>query len=1500
MKTNMKTKMRNIFIALTTILFLGSLMPGTFTEEVLSNEFLTDLKSKIKTFNDNQPEDRVYLQFDKPMYKPGETIWFSAFVRNGVDLKASVKSEILHVELIDPKGNVSQKLNLIARKGKANAEFFIGKDMMGGLYKVKAYTNWQKNSKTFFEKEIQVQKVILPRLKMKLEFQRKAYGPGDDVIAKLDLNTLTNMPLSDHNFKYVAMLNGKEILTKKFSTNEIGEAYLKFELPKELATNDGLLNIMIEYEGRTESISRSIPITLGNIELSFFPEGGDLVDGLETMVAFKAMDEFGKPADVEGVVKDHKGRIVSEFTSFHNGMGAFEFEPKIGGNYKVFITKPSGIEKAYGLPESMSRGWVLNVEEIDEDNLKVIINSTEDETMSLICQVRGKDYFSREVNVTRGRNEFKIPLKKFPIGVAQITLFDGRDIERAERLVFVNKDKKLNIEIKTNKEKYLPREKVKMTLKVTDERGLPVPANLSMSVVDDKLLSFADDKSSNILTSLLLEQDILSKVEEPRFYFDPKEEKADEALDFLLMTDGWRRFQWEEVVEGQFPAMAYAGEKAIISGIVLNPAGEPIVGASVIGTYKTSGNVKTDKDGKFIYKIVDLYNPFYLTVKASGMQSQSLYVNGYRDNYNVNMYKPYKYASQSRTKHRPRGGMNKAANNAPEGAGFFEDDILMDAAAPMEALPMMVMNAVVLEEKLEVLNNEIDDFKALEKNNDLPKMDKGEAEKAKEMQDFDMEDEEQMNEIVVVAGKVALAAWDRRGKDEKKKRKMGRVDNNRQQQGIAVVYHRAKVFPKVNYANSQTVEVRTDFRETIYWNGDIEVKNNGLAYIEFYNNDDVSSFRTTVEGIGVGMAGRVEKTFFTQLPFAMFAKVPNQVVFEDIVSVPLTLKNTTDRAITGNLTVKSPKGFKAINVATGSQTIPANSTKTIYLEYLVLNEVGEDNLEIAFNASGLKDAFIQNIKIGAKGYPVQLAFSGQELSTEYVVNMTDVVNGSITASLTAFPNVVNDLMSGIESIFREPSGCFEQTSMSNYPNIMALNYMKTTGFDDAKLLASIDSKLDRGYKKLTSYETKSKGYEWFGSSPGHEALTAYGLMQFNDMKDVYADVSNDMVDRTAKWIMGRRDGKGGFKKNPRALDQFGRASAEVTNGYIVYALSEAGYKNDVKKEFEASYKAAIGSKDGYQLAMMANTLHNFSDKRAEGVMKQLMALQKENGSFTSDHSITRSGGLSLEIETTSIAVLAMLNADKKPARSAGGDGAALNKAIDFLIKSRSGYGGFGSTQGTVLALKALSEYAAASKKTDEAGTLECYVDGKLVASKHYEAGEKEAIEFKNLEKFLKAGKHKIKIVTKGAKNSLPYTMAIDYNTTLPESAKQCNVDVVAELSTLNCKVGETVRLTTKVKNKQDKGMPMTMAVVGIPSGLSAQPWQLKELQEKGIIGFYEITDNYVIFYFRDMAPNAAHTINLDLKAEVPGTYEAPASSGYLYYTAEYKCWSSTGKVKIRK
>ena len=156
---NLKIKsVKSLMIATIAFAALGSFISISLTNEYKMNDFLKSLKTKLANFNNEYPEDRVYVQLDKPLYKPGETIWLSAFVRNASNMKASEKSDILYVELIDPKGNVSQKHQLIAHKGKTNVDFLLDENVMGGIYKVKAYTNWQKNTNDFFEKKFRCKK----------------------------------------------------------------------------------------------------------------------------------------------------------------------------------------------------------------------------------------------------------------------------------------------------------------------------------------------------------------------------------------------------------------------------------------------------------------------------------------------------------------------------------------------------------------------------------------------------------------------------------------------------------------------------------------------------------------------------------------------------------------------------------------------------------------------------------------------------------------------------------------------------------------------------------------------------------------------------------------------------------------------------------------------------------------------------------------------------------------------------------------------------------------------------------------------------------------------------------------------------------------------------------------------------------------------------------------------------------------------------------------------
>ncbi|CAN5358256.1 hypothetical protein BH09BAC5_BH09BAC5_02190 [soil metagenome] len=1465
--------------AVTLFSVIAWMYPQGYYQLAMENDFIKSVKAKMTAYNKQLPEDRIYVQMDKPMYSPGETMWLSVFVRNGQTLKASRKSDIVHVELITPKGTVEKSLNLITKDGVAAGDFQLDEEALGGQYKVRAYTNWMKNDDKDknFEKEITVQDIILPNLKMKLDFEKKAFGAGDEVIAKLNLNTNENKPLSNYSVRYVTSIDGQKIIEKTETTDENGEKFIHFKLPANLTSNDGLLNVMIDYNGSTESISRSIPIVMNKISMELFPEGGDLVNGMESNVAFRALNEFGKPADVEGVVVTAKGSQVASFSSYHMGMGSFVFTPQPNEKYQVKITKPEGIKTTYELPAALPQGYVMHIDDLKKGEVGVTINTSEKEDLSLIAQVRGKVYYSTIINANKGSNKIIFPTVAFPVGVAQITLFDSKGVPRAERLAFVNKDRQMNISVSTDKEKYLPREKVKMTLNVKDEKGNPIPADLSMAVVNDQLLSFADDKQGNIFSQLLLQEDVKDKVEEPAFYFDNKEPKANLALDYLLMTAGWRRYTWEKVMSDNLPVVSYQGERAILSGTVIDAyTSKPVPNAKL----QINGGVEyqSDENGNFTFTRLDLSNPTMLTIGSENYNSQNFNINNYALNQTYYLYPE-----------------NSALTYSWGGADAEKDD--------MQAVPCSAGSAVNLASPQSV------NVRAPRWNGDGMGKDKSAVAKAPAgpaHQNKPAAQEEKAEDRKVIAEKKEVNDRDNDAK------KGERVQDKRAGFFMAAdsvafrsvvnvpveqqTYYRKREFAAPVYDKNEKVETRTDFRNTIYWNPDISIDNTGRKTVEFFTSDDITSFRTTVEGIASnGSIGRTENNFFTQLPFAMSAKVPVEVATEDHVSIPLTLKNNTDGPLGGFLTITAPDGMKSLVEVPSVQTIMPGKAKTIYMDYEVLDKIGGGDFTITFKSCGLGDAFVQKIKIAPKGFPVAESFSGQEKEKEFKFRLKNLVKGSLKINFSAFPNVVSDLMAGVAGILQEPYGCFEQTSCSAYPNAMVLDYLHTTDSKDDKTLSYANDLLNRGYKRLTTFEAPDKGYEWFGANPGHEGLTAYGIMEFTDMKKAGGDVDQTMIDRSANWLMSHRDGNGGFKREQHAYHDFGRISDDILNSYIVFALAEAGY-TDIKKEFDASYKKANETKDPYMLAMMANASYSLGDEtKGNSMMNTLMDLQAKDGSWTgTTHSITYSQGQSLITETTSLAILAMI---KSPVRNGG----ALNSAVQYLVGSRAGSGVFSSTQGTILALKALTEYAKFSKKTTEDGTIEIFVDNKKVETRDYKAGDKGAIEIDSLESYVSGDdEHTIKVKFVGVKTPLPYSVAVNYSTSLPNSNEECAIGLTTKLSTALASVGETVRLTSVITNRKKEDVPSTMAIIGIPAGFTVQPWQLKEMQEKKVFDYYEMKGNNLAIYYRGMEANAVIEINLDLKAEIPGTYDAPASSAYLYYTNEFKTWSSVDKVTIKK
>ena len=923
----------------------------------------------------------------------------------------------------------------------------------------------------------------------------------------------------------------------------------------------------------------------------------------------------------------------------------------------------------------------------------------------LLLAFVGKQYFAMDFV---GTKKFTIPTNEMPAGVAQVTIFDKRTTQPiSERLTFVNKHKKLNINIRTNKEKYLPREKVKMTINVTDENEKPTAADLSLSVVDDQLLAFADDKSSNIMSWLLVESDIREKVEEPNFYFDPKEEKADKALDYLLMTAGWRRYSWDRINQGYLPVTPYKNEAAQVWGFVYdNHNYKPLENATV-KVKGTSISVKTNKEGKFMIENADLTTEKTLEISAVGYMKREMRATVYDINYLTYMTSTKVYKKQKAEEAKRKRELEKRRREAERPARMPNNA----GAIPPPPVVMEVPEDEVLEdfemiEEIEEAPEEVFEVAPVARPKPMPKA-KPKPQPSKKKENLKQADKVVLKDRLAVANEKEVVF-----KADLAKKPMMPV--------AAATYYKAKTFPKPIYAGQKNPKIRNDFRSTIYWNGHVAIGKTGRKTIEFYASDAITSFNITAEGIGkMGTIGRKEKKFFTQKPFSLAAKLPTEIVQGDVMNLPLTFVNNSDEAITGELKFTLPEGIAASANLPKTMTLATNKAVTKYLKFNTLYPKSEkQTLKVSFKAKGFRDALETEMTIIPKGFPVVQSYSGKELTEDFEVNIEDLVDGSLNVNLKAYPNIVSEMMTGLEAMLREPHGCFEQTSSSTYPNILVLNYLIKTGQSKPEIAARARDLIERGYKRLISFESPSGGFEWFGGDPAHEGLTAYGLMEYVDMKAVYDGVDDAMVERTANWLFSRRTGDGRYKRNPRALHQFGLTDNGTMSIYITWALTQAKF-DGLQKEIDFAYNRSMQTKNPYQLGLAANILYEVGDKaRAKRVLEELMSIQLENGAWSFDNldkSAPGSSGNALRIETAALALTALLQSENPHILS-------VRKCADFLRNSRGGYGGFGNTNSTVLVLRGLLAYAEYMKRTDESGEIAIFVNDEEVARQTYEKG----------------------------------------------------------------------------------------------------------------------------------------------------------------------------------
>lgn len=1415
------------------------------------------LAEQLDRFHGWNPEHRLYIQLDRPLYQPGDTVWAKVWDVRASDFQGNGEG-VMTLKLINPRGATVQEKKVEVRKGMSAGDFVVDAGAVGGEYTLQAIAA----DNQVVERKLVISRYEPPRIKKTLDFLRESYGPGDEVTATLTVERAAGGPLANHPLTGIVQIDGAEVARLETTTDARGGAVARFSLPGSIQVGDGLLTVLVEDGGITESISRSIPIVLNDFAITLFPEGGDLVAGLPARVYLEALDSRGESVDVSGYVIDSDNRVVDTFTT-HVGRGRFSMVPRSGESYRFMITTPREGEARVTFPEVQAEGCVMSTFDDPAEALDAIVvgvRCSAEREVVVVGWQRGHTLDVARLAVPAGDTgavAYLEPSDKALVqatGVARVTLLDAELRPMAERLVFRNRSQQLHIELES-KQRYTPRDTVKVEIRTTTPNGKPVPAELALSAVDDTVLNLADDKQGHILSQLYLMPELRdgAHLDEPNRYFDASDPNSAVAMDLLLGTRGWRRFDWSIMLSPDTDG------DTLVDALDACPADAE----DRDGFQDDDGCPDTDNDFDGIVdaddRCPDEAEWFNGYKDKDGCPEKDTDADGIADGIDKCKKKPEVFNGHKDTDGCPDENKQlvKLRARRADVGGF--DDMMM---APQAAGGMGGGNFEVAEGRAGGMGKKLEEKKGrIAKKKPQPK--------PKEVQ---RKDDDANVKLRGQAAEAEAAGPDARG------------------------IWPVRTFPVPRYKKSYDGP-RNDFRQTVYWAPTVRTNRKGRATVSFPVSDAITSFRISAEGLGGGVAGRAEHVIESILPMSLAVKLPLEVSAGDTLNIPLIMTNERDSELVldvegsfGELVSLTEESSRDAKMKHRVQLAP-RSRDSLFVPLTVTGVRGISEVVISAEGGGLSDAFERTIKVVPRGFPQVESVSGRaQGGVEEKVNITAPVAGTMTASVRVFPTPAASLVGGMEGMLRQPSGCFEQTSSSNFPNVMVLNYLKAHDVQDAALMERANALLDAGYKRLVSYESPEHGYEWFGAHPGHEALTAYGLVEFNAMADIY-DIDKKMLDRTADWLIKRRDGEGGFQRNAKALDAFGAADPQVTDAYITWALSEAGY-HDIPKELERQRNLARSSDDPYLVALAANTFLNLEGERALGVKtaERLVEMQGEGGSWTSPgHSITRSGGVNLTIETTALTTTALMKAEVAPQ--------AIEQGMGWLSKNRGGFGQWGATQATVLALDTMTRFAAWSAQTKTDGAVVLTVNGTRAGRVEFTADLNDPIVLDDFAHLLIEGENTFALDFEG-ENKLGYTIAVEYNTHTPRSSPQTAVSLDTSLSTTQAPMGETVRLTATVTNVTAGGQPMTLARIGIPAGLTAQEWQLKELRDKGVYDFYETRAREVILYYRALAPNATHTVHLDLVAAIPGKTVGPASSAYLYYTDDHKMWTEGLEIEV--
>jgi uncharacterized protein YfaS (alpha-2-macroglobulin family) len=704
--------------------------------------------------------------------------------------------------------------------------------------------------------------------------------------------------------------------------------------------------------------------------------------------------------------------------------------------------------------------------------------------------------------------------------------------------------------------------------------------------------------------------------------------------------------------------------------------------------------------------------------------------------------------------------------------------------------------------------------------------------------------------------------------------------------------------------------LRQFFPETLLWKPELITNDQGhLEPLTIHLADSITTWRLAASAVAAdGRMGSAQLPVKVFQPFFVDLNLPVSLTRLDEVGVPVVVYNYLARPQTVTLTVAKADWFTLAGPDVVKLDLAANEIRSIRLT-LTARAVGTHKLRVTALAGTIGDAIEREIEVVPDGRRIESVQSGtldRPVSMNLDVPAT-AIEGSVKAFVKLYPSSFSQVVEGLDNIFQMPSGCFEQTSSTTYPNVLALDYLRRNKQSAPQVEAKARQYIHLGYQRLVGFEVPGGGFDWFGRPPANRTLTAYGLMEFQDMARVH-DVDPRLIERTRNWLLAQRKPDGSWEPEGHAMhDDVLRADERLnrlaTTAHIAWAVF-ANHQSDNLAQRTRDYLLAHAPEDiknAHVLALVCNALLTIGpgDKRADEYVDHLAALRKtEEGGKRSwweqspgARTMFHGAGQSAQVETTALAAIALIQAKRHPEATRG--------ALTWLVSQKDARGTWYSTQATVLSLRALLAATGQSLGGDGERRFELRL-GQHVEQFSIPADQAEVMKQFDVSKHIAAGASQTLSLTEKTRTAAGYQVVLRYH--IPESKKQEKAEpltITIDYDRTNLALGDVVKAKATVANRMPATAPMVMLDVPVPPGFTASIDTFEALVKAGKIARYQARPRNVLVYLRGLEPGKPLELSYTLRATMPVKAASAGGRVYEYYDPQKEGRSPATRFTVK-